>query len=194
MRKKMTHAYLRKMWNYDLTMEEVISSRKQYRGRVINLRIDTVKINNRNVVREIVEHPGASAIVPLTDDSNVILVSQYRHAARTQLFEIPAGTLKPGEAPENCAIRELEEETGYSCAKLDYLTTIYPSPGYSDEVINIYLARVGRLVGQKTEPDEKIKVVRLGLDEAIKMIEERKIQDAKTIVGLLLTHKLLNGT
>lgn len=170
--------------------EELLSSRKIYDGRVIGLRIDTVRINNRKVVREVVEHLGASAVLPITPDGKILLVSQYRHAVGTELLEIPAGTLKPGESPEECAIRELREETGGIALKLNYLTTLYPSPGYSDEFINLYVAEIEEIVEQKTEPDEEIRVITLTMDEAIKMIQERKIRDAKTIAGLLLTYYL----
>lgn len=170
--------------------EELVHSRKIYDGRVVRLRIDTVRINAIRVVREVVEHPGASAVVPLTSDGGVILVSQFRHAAGVDLLEIPAGTLEPGESPEDCAIRELREETGRIAARLEYLTTIFPSPGYSNEVIHIYMAEVGGRAEQKTEPDEAISIVCLSLDEAIKMIWDRKIRDAKTITGLLMTYYL----
>lgn len=170
--------------------EELISRKKIYEGRVVNLRIDTVRINERRVIREVVEHPGASAVVPITDDGRVILVSQYRHAAGTELLEIPAGTLKPGESPEACAIRELREETGGIAVKLEYLTTIYPSPGYSNEAINLFVAKIGERVEQKTEPDEDIKVLTLSMDEAVKLIKEGKIRDAKTITALLLIYHM----
>jgi len=168
--------------------EEQVCSRKIYEGRVVSLRADKVRINNKIVVREVVEHPGASAVVPLTPDGDVVLVSQYRHAAGVELLEIPAGTIKPGESPEECAKRELQEETGYVALSLDPIVSIYPSPGYSNEVINIYVARVGSHVGQSTEPDEDIKVIKLSLHEAVKMVREHRIKDAKTIVGLMLTY------
>jgi ADP-ribose pyrophosphatase len=170
--------------------EERIGSRRIYEGRVVSLRIDTVRIDNKTIAREVVEHPGASAIVPLTTDGRVILVNQYRHAAGIELLEIPAGTIMPGESPEECAMRELQEETGYAALSLELLASIYPSPGYSNEVIHIYIARVGSYVGQNTEPDENIKVICLPLDDAVKMIKERKIKDAKTIAGLILTYVL----
>ncbi len=170
--------------------EEKVGSRRIYEGRVVSLRIDNVRINNKTIVREIVEHPGASAVVPLTTDGKVILVNQYRHAAGIELLEIPAGTIKHGESPEECAMRELQEETGYVALSLELLGSIYPSPGYSNEVIHIYIAKVGSYVGQNTEPDENIKVIYLSLDDAVKMIKERKIKDAKTIVGLMLTYTL----
>jgi len=174
----------------DVMKEELISSKKIYEGRVVSLRIDTVRINERRVVREVVEHPGASAVLPITADGSVILISQYRHAAGTELLEIPAGTLKPGESPEECAVRELREETGGIAEKLEYLTTLYPSPGYSNEAINLYVAKIGERVEQKTEPDEDIKVLTLSMDEAVKLIQERKILDAKTIAGLLLIYHM----
>ncbi len=170
--------------------EETVGSRRIYEGRVVSLRIDTVKINNKTIVREVVEHPGASAVVPINAGGEVILVNQYRHAAGMELLEIPAGTIKPGESPEECAVRELQEETGYVALSLDLLGSIYPSPGYSNEVIHIYIAKVGSQVGQNTELDENIKVIHLSLDEAVKMIKERKIKDAKTIAGLMLVYTL----
>jgi ADP-ribose pyrophosphatase len=137
--------------------------------------------------REVVRHPGAAAMVPLLDDGNVVLVKQYRHAVNNYLWEIPAGTLEPHEEPVACAERELIEETGYEAKDFDKLTEILPAPGYTDEHIHIFLATGLTLGEQRLEDDEVLTVQPTPFDKAIEMIKTGEIQDAKTIVGLLLT-------
>jgi ADP-ribose pyrophosphatase len=137
--------------------------------------------------REVVRHPGAAAMVPLLDDGNVVLVKQYRHAVNNYLWEIPAGTLEPDEEPMACAERELVEETGYEATNFDKLTEILPAPGYTDEHIHIFLATGLTLAEQRLEDDEVLTVQPTPFDKAIEMIKTGEIQDAKTIVGLLLT-------
>jgi ADP-ribose pyrophosphatase len=176
--------------------EAITNSHKVFIGRLLQLRVDTVRLaNGRDTTREIVEHPGAVAIVPLLDDDKLIVVKQYRAAARKQLLEIPAGTLEPGEAPLSCAKRELIEETGYSARSFSKLFSCYLAPGYSTEKIHFFLAR--QLVRTEADPaeDEAIAIHFMNLREGLEAIERGKIQDAKTISALyyLATRKKWRG-
>jgi len=166
--------------------EPTIASRRVYDGRVVNLRIDTVRLDDGGTTqREIVEHRGSVAIVPLDADGHVLMVCQYRKPAERELLEIPAGTLEPGESPDHCAARELEEEVGHSPGRLLPLGHFYTSPGFCTEVIHLYLATELRPTTAHTEADEFIVIERLPLDEALRMVHRGEIRDAKTIVGLL---------
>lgn len=162
-----------------------------FKGRVIALRVDEALLGSRRVLREVVEHPGSVAVVPLLSGSEVILIKQYRYAVGRELLEIPAGTLKKGETPVECARRELIEETGYRAKSLKKLGGVYLAPGYSDELIRIYLAEGLEFVGQRVEEDENIRVVALSLEKALQEVLKRRFYDAKTICGLFLTMKAL---
>lgn len=169
------------------TVEELLRSEKVFDGRLIALRKDTVRLpNGRESTREVVVHPGAVAIVPMLDDRKVILVSQYRHAVGKTLMEIPAGTLHPDEKPEDCALRELREETGYIAGRLEKLLSLYLAPGYSTELIHLFLAEDLRPAKSETDEDEFIELVIVPLDEAVVKILKGEIQDAKTVAALLL--------
>ncbi|MFA0746192.1 MAG: hypothetical protein EORIYHIE_000061 [Candidatus Fervidibacter sp.] len=167
--------------------EVLIESSKVFEGRLISVRKDTVKLpNGCTSTREVVVHPGAVAIVPMLEDGRVILVKQYRHAVGKILMEIPAGTLHPDETPEECALRELREEIGYSAGRLEKLTSVYLAPGYSTELIHLFLATDLQPAEGETDEDEFLKPVTLTLDEAIAQISDGEIQDAKTVAALLL--------
>lgn len=156
-----------------------------YRGRVIRLDVDTVTLPNGTTADlEIIRHPGAVAVVPLKDDGTVLLVRQYRHAAAGYIYEVPAGKLDPGEKACECAGRELEEEIGRRASRLTPLLSFYTTPGFTDEVIHLFLA-TGLTPGtQKLDRDEVLKVVEMPLDEAMQRITDGTIRDAKTIIGL----------
>lgn len=159
-----------------------------YNGKIFNVALEKVTLPNGVIKdREVIRHPGAAAMVPLLDDGNVVLVKQHRHAVNDYLWEIPAGTLEPHEEPLACAGRELIEETGYEAKDFDKLTEILPAPGYTDEHIHIFLATGLTLGEQRLEDDEILTVQPTPFDKAIEMIKTGEIQDAKTIVGLLLT-------
>jgi ADP-ribose pyrophosphatase len=157
-----------------------------YQGRVVNLNLETVRLpNGATVELEIVRHPGAAAVVAMKDEETVLLIRQYRHAAGGYILEIPAGTLKPGEAPRDCAARELEEEIGFRASALEPVVTFFATPGFTDEVIHVFKA-TGLAPGrQNLDPDEVLEVVELPLREAIGRIGDGTIRDGKTIVGLL---------
>ena len=169
-------------------MEETLVGREHiYQGRVVGLRVDTVRLQSGRVTtREVVQHRGAVAIVPLTDEGHVLLVEQYRTPAEAVLLEIPAGTLEEGEDPLTCAHRELQEETGYTAAELIPLAAFYTCPGFCTEYIRVYLARGLHQGPQAADEDENIQVVRVPLAQALEMVKTGRICDAKSVIGLLL--------
>lgn len=159
-----------------------------YKGKIFDVVVERVTLpNGATKNREIVRHPGAAAMVPLLDDGTVVLVKQYRHAVGGFVWEIPAGTLEPEEDALTCAQRELIEEIGYRAEHLDKLTEILPAPGYTDERIRIFLATGLSLAEQNLDDDEVLDVEAVPLERALEMIRQGKIQDAKSIAGLLLT-------
>lgn len=161
-------------------------------GRVFTLATETVKLANGNLAQlDVIEHPGATAIVPFIDDSSIVMLQQYRHAVKTTLWEIPAGTLDPQETELACAKRELAEETGYRAAAWGKLGEIVPVPGYSNERIHLYLAKDLTAATQDLDDDEVIEVQQVRFSEALAMIQRGKIQDAKTICGLFLAQQYL---
>ena len=168
-----------------------IGSRRVYTGRVINLDVDTVRFPNGSTGElEMMRHPGASAVVPFLsdptgEDPQVLLIRQYRYAAQQFLYEIPAGRLDPGESPEACARRELREETGCTAQRVERLTTMYTTPGFTDERIHLFMA-VGLTRGDDSrEADEFIEVETMPLSNALSLVERGEIQDGKTALGLL---------
>jgi ADP-ribose pyrophosphatase len=167
----------------------VIESRTVYRGRTINLKVERVEVNGR----EVVEHRGASVIVPVREDGKLVLVRQYRRAVDEVLLEFPAGTLEPGEDPESCARRELLEETGHEALNIERLASIYPAPGYASEVMHIFLARARPAGKDSPEVDEEIEVVMMNIDELLERIRAGEVKDAKTVVGALLAAERLLG-
>ncbi len=156
-----------------------------YKGRVVNLNLETVTLPNGNTVEmELIHHPGAAAIVPMKDDKTVLLIRQYRHAAGGYILEIPAGKLDPGEDPRDCAARELEEEIGFRASSLEPVVTFFTTPGFTDEVIHIFKGTGLRSGTQKLGHDEVLDVIELPLERAIVQIEDGTIRDGKTIIGL----------
>ncbi len=172
--------------------EEILESHTLYQGRVVTLRIDTVRLpNGATARREIVEHRGAVAIVPLLNRETVLLIRQYRQAVGETLLEIPAGTLEPDEPPDACAQRELQEETGYTARQMRRLFSQYLAPGYSQEVLHVYLAEELAPAAQGLDEDELVELVPTPLHAIETMILQGEIKDSKTIAGLLMTLRLL---
>jgi ADP-ribose pyrophosphatase len=169
--------------------EKTIESEQIYNGKVVQLRVDTVSLpDGRTKIREIVVHPGAAAIVALMNDGEgeekeVLLVEQYRKAVESKTLEIPAGTLEEGESPEDCASRELIEETGFQAAKLNKLVEFYPSPGFSSEIIHIFVASGLKKVSN-AEAELPIRFVRLS--ELLTKIRKGEVKDGKTVIGVLM--------
>ncbi len=165
-----------------------------YKGRIVNLNLETVTLpNGATVELEVIHHPGAAAVVPLKDERTVILIRQYRHAVGGYIYEIPAGKLHPGEDPRECAQRELEEETGFKAGQLQHVTSVYTTPGFTDEVIHIYKATQLQKGKQNLGADEVLALAEFPLEKAIALIREGVIKDAKTIVGLQCVYLQLLG-
>jgi len=163
-----------------------------HKGRVFNVFQETVTLpNGASIKLDVIRHPGAAAIVPLTRSHGVIMLEQYRHAVGGTIWEIPAGTLDDRESPLTCAQRELTEETGYTAAAWQKLGEITPLPGYSDERIQIFLATDLSIAVQKLDADEVLEVREVAFTEALDMISRGSIQDAKTICGLFMAHAWL---
>ena len=170
-----------------------LASRRIYTGRVLNLDVDSVRFpDGSSGELEMIRHPGAAAVIPVltadgSDDPQLLLIRQYRYATGGQIWEIPAGRLEEGESPEACARRELLEETGATAGRWDRLTTIYTTPGFTDERIHIFAARdlVVRPQETRRESDEFMEVRPVSVRAAIEMIREGEIVDGKTIVAVL---------
>lgn len=168
-----------------------VSSRRIYTGRVLNLDMDSVRFPDGSTGElEIIRHSGASAVVPLLDalsdpDPRVVLIRQFRHAADGDVLEIPAGRLDHGESPVTCAHRELEEETGYHASLMERLTTVFTTPGFTDERIHLFLASGLTSGQQRRERDEFLTTVTRPMSQVMQMLEHGEIIDAKTAVALL---------
>ncbi|MBI3998675.1 MAG: NUDIX hydrolase [Armatimonadetes bacterium] len=173
--------------------EPTIASRLVFQGRIAGVRVDEVRLPSGRIVRrEIVEHPGAAAVVAVTDDGHVVMVRQYRKAVEAPLLEIPAGTLEAGESPERCAHRELAEEASLQAAALTPLVTYYPSPGILTEAITIFLARgLSRRVLPADAGEEDLRVERVPLARIPSLIDAGEIRDGKSLVGLLLAMRAI---
>ncbi|MBQ4516547.1 MAG: NUDIX hydrolase [Clostridia bacterium] len=173
--------------------EKTIGSEKIFDGRVIRVRRDTVELPNKHTsTREVVEHPGGVAIVPIDNDGNVHMVRQYRYPLGRLCLELPAGKLEYGEDHRECGLRELGEETGMEAGNFEYLGVFCPSPGFCQELIHIYLATDLKQGKIHLDEDEFLEVEKYPLSDLIKMIHEGKIQDGKTVIGLLLAKDVLN--
>jgi len=167
-------------------LPKVIDSQTIFRGRVFEVSVDTVSEGEKTYAREVVHHPGSAVIVPVFDDGTIALVRQYRHPAVRYLLEAPAGTLRRGEAPEEGAKRELEEELGVVSGRLEKLSEFFVSPGFCEEKMWVYLATELTETRQQLDDDEILAVVRIPFSQALSMITTGEIEDAKTIIGVML--------
>jgi ADP-ribose diphosphatase len=171
-------------------VETWVHNEEKYRGKILSLWVGEVQLDNGVIsLREVVRHVGGVAIVPVIDDS-VILVQQYRIAIGRDVLELPAGKLEEGEAPEVCAYRELEEEIGYRTRDMRLATSYFSSVGFTDEKIHIFLAFQLQKVAQRLDPDESIQIVTIPISEIEERLAKGEFDDAKTIIGLreLLTY------
>jgi ADP-ribose pyrophosphatase len=163
-----------------------------YRGRLINLGLETIDLpGDLELELEIVRHPGGAVIVAVNADKDVCLIRQYRYAVGGNIWELPAGTIDREETPLQTAKRELEEEAGVRAKQWRDLGTIWPSPGYCDEILYLYLAQELEITTAKHNSDELIEVHWLPLETALVMAHENEIRDAKTVAGLFYTNRLL---
>jgi ADP-ribose pyrophosphatase len=170
-----------------MSEEPTVATEKIYSGRILNLRVDTVRLpGGKTTRREIVEHAAAVALVALDAEENVLLVRQFRKPAESHLLEVPAGSVDAGEAPEAAARRELQEETGFLPGNLEHLATFYTTPGFSTELMYLYLATNLTPARLPADDDESIDVVSVPLGEIAELISSGGVVDAKTLVGLLM--------
>lgn len=163
----------------------VLSSRSIFRGRIVHLDLDrVVEPSGKEVEREVIRHPGAAVMLAVTGDSRVVFVRQFRYAASEMMLEVPAGTLDPGEQPEETARRELVEETGFFPRKLTKLAEFFPSPGILAELMHLYLATELERRSPSPDDDESLEIVELPLERALALEPGKDVRDAKTLVAL----------
>jgi len=176
-----------------------VSSRRIHTGKIISLDSDTVRFPDGSIGEmDMIRHPGASAIVPFVSeatgtDPQLLLIRQYRYAADQYLYEIPAGRLDPGEEPADCARRELREETGCTARAIDFLFTMYTTPGFTDERIHLFMA-TGLERGETAhEADEFMTIETVTLSRALQLIQTGEIKDAKTALGIFFAAGFRSG-
>jgi len=176
--------------NYRIVKSDVI-----YSGKVFNTKVDQIEYNSGNkAIREVAEHPGGAVVVPVTEEGKIVMVTQHRFSVNEILLELPAGKLSKGEDPKLCAIRELEEETGYKSDNVKELGSIYTTPGYSTEKLWIYLAKDLKTGNHNREEGEfGMQVFELSLKEVEEKIYNGEIVDGKTICGIFLAKSYLPG-
>lgn len=178
----------------DLT-EHQVDSEAVFDGVLLHVKRDTVRLpDGGSGTREYIVHPGAVAILPLFDDGRILLERQYRYPLAQTLIEIPAGKIDPGESTETTARRELLEETGYTASQWSYLTTIHPVCAYSNEKVEIWLARgLNQAGGQKLDAGEFLEIFTLPAAEALQWVREGRVSDVKTIIAIQWAEKILSG-
>ena len=173
-------------------VEEPITGEYKYKGVRVDVRLDKARLVNGKVVnREVVEHPGGVGILPLDSEGNCYMVRQFRYPVMKEMLEIPAGKLEKGEEHLRCAVRELSEETGFESDDLIYLGKFCTSPGFSTEILHVYLAMGLRAGNMHPDEDEFLNVEKYSLKELLRMCMDGEIEDAKTIVAVLKTSEYL---
>jgi ADP-ribose pyrophosphatase len=165
--------------------EKKISSKEIFNGRIVHLFVDQVLLpNGEESSREVVKHPGAVAIIAVNKEGKLLLVRQYRYPLAGIIYEIPAGKLEPNENPDDSALRELEEETGCRCEKMEKIASFYSSPGFSDELLHVYFTDSLIEGRQHLDQDEFLEVCAVDLEEATQMVEDHRIFDAKSVYAV----------
>jgi ADP-ribose pyrophosphatase len=173
-------------------VEKTISTERVFEGKMIKLRVDTVALpNGSTATREVIEHPGAVAVIALNEQGDLLMVRQYRHATGEILLEIPAGKRDPGEDPLTCARRELEEETGFRARQWKSLFSYFSTPGFSDELLYIIMASDLEPGVAHTDDEEFIEVATVPVAEALRMVFRGEIRDAKSIIGILVLNRMI---
>ena len=171
--------------------ESTISTTVVYKGDFLDVRRDKVLLpNGETGAREWVNHPGAVVIIPILPDGEIALIKQFRYAAGSEFIELPAGKLDSGEDPEECALRELEEEIGYRANKIKFLANIHPAIGFTNEIMGVFLAENLEKTEHNRDKDEFLEIVPTTLTEALNLVWENKITDVKSIIGLLWLKKI----
>ena len=169
-----------------MAIERTLSQRRVYDGRILNVRVDEAILpNGKTVTREVIEHHGACGIVAFYEEGKLLMVRQYRYPMACELLELPAGKIDPGETPDACAARELEEETGYRASELEFLGDIYPIAAYCCEVVHLYLAKGLTRGAQHLDPDEFLDVLHVDFDEALSRVLAGELPDSKTQIGIM---------
>ena len=172
---------------------QTITQETVYHGRAFNVRRDEVRLPDQHIMHvDVIEHPGAVTIVPVDGEGNILFVRQYRHAAATELLELPAGTLNPDEQPETCARREIREETGFAAEKMDKLGEFFLAPGYSTEYMLVYLATQLHEAPLPGDQDEIITLQRIPIEKAYVMALNGELGDGKSLAALLLAQPWLS--
>lgn len=172
--------------------EKKLSSKQIFDGKIVKLFVDEVELpDGQKAIREIVRHPGAVCVVPLTDEGEVVMVKQFRYPFGEVLLEIPAGKLEPGEDPLEAVIRELEEESGAVAGKIEHIGEIYTTVAIFDEKIQLYLARDLKFISAHPDSDEFIESTKIPLSELVKMVMNNEIKDAKTQIAILKAEKYI---
>lgn len=169
--------------------EKTLSSNPIYDGRVVKLRLDSVELENGSTaLREVIHHSGGVAVLAFDDDENIMMVRQFRYPYAEVLLEIPAGKLEPGEDPSGCGRRELEEEAGCVAGDYRFLAKAYPTPGYTDEVLHLYVAKDLTFTRQHLDKDEFLTLQKVPYQKAVEMCLNGEIKDAKTLIAILMYH------
>ena len=177
----------------DNLTEKTLSKEEIFKGRVINLDVETVELPNKKTsTREIVSHPGGVAVLAVDEDKNAYMVTQFRSPYKETVFEVPAGKLDKGEDHLSCGIRELKEETGLTAEKMHYMGCIFPSPGYTNEIIHLYYAEGLSQSGQHLDEDEFLSVTKVPLEKLKDMCMNNEIKDAKTVALILKVYLKIN--
>lgn len=171
----------------------VLSSETVYQGRLIKVDLDTLQMDGGiTAYREIIRHPGAVCMIPVTDDGELLFVTQYRHAAGKRLLELPAGTLEHGESPTDAVVRELQEEVGQRPGCLEPLGGFFVAPGYTTEYIHLFLCTELQPNTLPGDDDEDIEIETLSLDAALAAIDSGEICDGKSVIGVLQWSRRIN--
>lgn len=174
--------------------EQQLDSRTVYQGRLLHVKADTVRLmNGHQTNREYILHPGASMIIAMPDERTLLLERQYRYPLNRHFIELPAGKIDPGEDPLDAAKRELIEECGFTAANWRHLTTLHPGIGYSNERIELYIARGLTDVGRQLDEDEFLEVMQVPVLDAMEWIRDGRITEAKAVTGLLWAEKIVRG-
>jgi ADP-ribose pyrophosphatase len=176
----------------DPLVETTVESKVVFQGKILNLRVDTVRLpSGRIATREIAEHSNSICVVPIDDNGNVVMVRQYRKPVEAALLEVPAGGVEEGEVSEETVQRELQEEVGYRAGKLQHLSSFWLAPGWCTEYMHAYLATDLTSAALDSDDDENILVERVPLEQTLELIASGEIQDVKSIAALLLAVRLL---
>jgi ADP-ribose pyrophosphatase len=180
------------MKSTDSETPQVLDTEEIYHGKIFDVSLYTVREGDTTYKRDVVHHPGGAGAVAVFDDMTIPLVRQYRHPVVRFTLEIPAGKLEPPEPPEQCALRELEEEVGIRAGRIEKLAEFFTTPGFCEEKLWVYLATELSESTQRLEEDEVVEIVRVSFPRAFEMITDGEIEDAKTIIGITLAAQRLN--